>query len=178
MNSSEALRITIIVMIAIVAVFVLLLILSGILNRSGHKIKENGNVLWKDRKHTFMGFPFSFTVFSITQDRLFVKRGFLNIVEDEVRLYRVLDISLKQTLGQRILGLGTIELKTSDKSLKNFVIESVCHARDVKELLSEKVEVQRKENRISGREFMAYDEHDGDELEHDGENEMTEMQDM
>ena len=65
-----------------------------------------------------MGLPFSFTVFSVSEDRLFVKRGFFNITEDEVRLYRVLDISLKQTLGQRILGLGSIELKTSDKTLR------------------------------------------------------------
>ena len=162
MDSYEALRITIIILVAILVFFILLFVLSGILNRARKSIKTEGQFLWKDRKHTFMGFPFSFTVFSLSEDRLFVKRGFFNITEDEVRLYRVLDISLRQTLGQRLLGLGSVELKTSDKSLKNYVIESVCHAREVKELLSEKVEVQRKENRISGREFMAYDDHDNE----------------
>ena len=168
-----ALQVAIIVLIAIVAVFVLLLILSAVLNRKRNSIKEEGTILWRDRKHTFLGLPFSFTVFSVSEDRLFVKRGFFNITEDEVRLYRVLDISLKQTLGQRILGLGSIELKTSDKSLKNFVIEAVCHSRDVKELLSQKVENQRKENRISGREYMSYDDDDNDneiEQEHEDVN--------
>lgn len=165
---NQALQITIIVLIAIAAVFVLLLILSSVLNRRRNSLTEENGMLWHDRKHTFLGFPFSFTVYSASEDRLFVRRGFLNITEDEVRLYRVLDISLKQTLGQRILGLGNIELKTSDKSLKNFVITSVCHSRDVKELLSERVEAQRRENRISGREFMAYDEDDNDnENEHE-----------
>lgn len=170
---NQALQVAIIVLIAIVAVFVLLLILSAVLNRKRNSIKEEGTILWRDRKHTFLGLPFSFTVFSVSEDRLFVKRGFFNITEDEVRLYRVLDISLKQTLGQRILGLGSIELKTSDKSLKNFVIEAVCHSRDVKELLSQKVENQRKENRISGREFMSYDDDDNDneiEQEHEDVN--------
>ena len=170
---NQALQVAIIVLIAIVAVFVLLLILSAVLNRKRNSIKEEGTILWRDRKHTFLGLLFSFTVFSVSEDRLFVKRGFFNITEDEVRLYRVLDISLKQTLGQRILGLGSIELKTSDKSLKNFVIEAVCHSRDVKELLSQKVENQRKENRISGREFMSYDDDDNDneiEQEHEDVN--------
>lgn len=155
---NKVLEIILIVLIAVIAAFVVLTILSAVLNRKRKSLKQEGNILWKDRKHTFLGFPFSFTVFSVSEDRLFVKRGFFNITEDEVRLYRVLDISLKQTLGQRILGLGSIELKTSDKTLKNFVIEAVCHSRDVKELLSEKVENQRKENRISGREFMSYDD--------------------
>ena len=172
MDSQQALKITIIVLVAIVVFFVLLLVLSGVLNRARKSLKAENGILWKDRKHTFLGF--SFTVFSVSEDRLFVKRGFFNITEDEVRLYRVLDISLKQTLGQRILGLGTIELKTSDKSLKNFLIESVCHSRDVKELLSEKVENQRRENRISGREYMGYDNDDNDN-ENDIEHDMVDM---
>lgn len=171
---NKALEITIIVLIAIAAVFVVLTILSAVLNRKRKSLKQEGNILWKDRKHTFLGFPFSFTVYSVSEDRLFVKRGFFNITEDEVRLYRVLDISLKQTLGQRILGLGSIELKTSDKTLKNFVIEAVCHSRDVKELLSEKVENQRKENRISGREFMSYDD-DGNDNSPEQEQEDIDM---
>ena len=53
------------------------------------------------------------------------------------------------------------------------MIEAVCHSRDVKELLSQKVENQRKENRISGREFMSYDDDDNDneiEQEHEDVN--------
>ena len=155
-------KIVVIVVVVLVVAVVALLVLSGSLNRKRNTVRNSEGLLWRDRKHTFLGFPFSFTVFSVSEDRLFVKKGFFNITEDEVRLYRVLDVSLKQTLGQRILGLGSIELKTSDKSLKNFTIESICHAKDVKELLSKKVEAQRKENRISGREFMSYDEQDDD----------------
>lgn len=176
MDSQQALKITIIILVAMVVFVVLLMVLSGVLNRTRKSLKAENGILWKDRKHTFLGFPFSFTVFSVSEDRFFVKRGFFNITEDEVRLYRVLDISLKQTLGQRILGLGSIELKTSDKSLKNFIIESVCHARDVKELLSEKVENQRKENRISGREYMGYDNDDNEnDNDNDIEHDMVDM---
>ena len=137
------------------------LIWAGVYNRK-HKTISAGAYVWEDRKHTFLGLPISFTVYALSPDRLFIRTGFLNTVENEVRLYRVLDIQLRENLFQKILGLGSIVLKTSDKSMHNFTILNVGHAKRVKELLSEAVEVQRRNNRVMGREFMDYDESDDD----------------
>ena len=63
--------------------------------------------LWKDRKRHF-GLPLSFTRYSLSEDRLFCETGFLNIKADEVLLYRVRDLELTISLGQRIFGVGTV----------------------------------------------------------------------
>lgn len=100
------------------------------------------NIVWKDRKRTLFGLPWSFTKYSLSDDRLFISTGFLSTKEDEVRLYRIMDISLKRTLGQRIFGLGTIKCCSADKTLGDFEIKNIKKSKDVKELLSEMVEMK------------------------------------
>lgn len=110
--------------------------------------------IWSDRKRLWCGLPWTFTVYSLSKDRLFVKSGLLSTREDEVRLYRILDISLKRTLIQRIFGLSTIELHTSDKTLGNFNLVNIKKGYDVKETLSQLVEEVRTEKRVTNREYM------------------------
>ena len=45
----------------------------------------NIECLWKDRKR-HLGLPLSFTRYQLSEDRLFVSEGFLNIRDDEVLL--------------------------------------------------------------------------------------------
>ena len=116
--------------------------------------------LWKDRKRTLFGLPLSFTKYMLTEDRLFIEEGFLNKKEDEVRLYRVMDLSLQRSFGQRIFGVGTIHCCSADKSMGDFDIVSVKHPREVKEQLSELVEAQRDAKRVTNREYMTDNEHD------------------
>lgn len=118
--------------------------------------------LWSDRKRTLFGLPLSFTKYSLTEERLFIEQGFLNKKEDEVRLYRIMDVSLSRSFGQRMFGLGTIHCCSADKTMKDFDILSVKHPKDVKEQLSELVEKQRDSKRVTNREFMS-DHHDMDD---------------
>ncbi|MCI8327144.1 MAG: PH domain-containing protein [Lachnospiraceae bacterium] len=120
--------------------------------------------LWSDRKRTIFGLPLSFTKYALTEERLFIEEGFLNKREDEVRLYRIMDISLSMTLGQRIFGVGTIHCCSADKSQGDFDILSVKKPREVKEQLSTLVEVQREAKRVNSREYMG-DEY-GEEENH------------
>ena len=74
-------------------------------------MEETGmNYLWSARKRNALGLPWTFTKYAFTEDRLFVTTGLLKTVEDEVRLYRILDISLSRTLLQKIFGMGTIAI--------------------------------------------------------------------
>ncbi|MBR1599421.1 MAG: PH domain-containing protein [Lachnospiraceae bacterium] len=118
--------------------------------------------LWSDRKRTLFGLPLSFTKYSMTEERLFIEQGFLNKKEDEVRLYRIMDVSLSRSFGQRLFGVGTIHCCSADKSMKDFDILSIKHPKDVKEQLSELVEKQRDAKRVTNREFMS-DHHDMDD---------------
>lgn len=71
---------------------------------------SNLTPIWSDRKRIFCGLPWTFTTYTLTSDRLFIETGMLGKHEDEVRLYRILDISLSRSLSQRIFGMGTISL--------------------------------------------------------------------
>lgn len=119
--------------------------------------------VWKDRKRIILGLPWTFTRYRLTQEKLIIDTGFLNRREEEIRLYRILDITLKRPLCQRLWGLGTIHLCTADKSTPEFDIRRVRDSRRVKEMLSDMVEHERDEKRIAAREFM-----DGDDMDDDG----------
>ncbi len=134
---------------------------------------QKAEPVWRDRKRNFLGLPWSFTEYSLTEDRLFIKRGILNIKYDEVRLYRVRDNSLTRNLLQRITRTGTIHLTTSDMSLKNFDLKNVADAESVNELLSELVDTARRKNRVFAREDMNVGEHDCD-LDEGASEEMAE----
>ena len=121
------------------------------------------NIVWKDRKRTLFGLPWSFTKYSLSDDRLFISTGFLSTKEDEVRLYRIMDISLNRTLGQRIFGLGTIKCCSADKTLGDFEIKNIKKSQDVKELLSEMVENERNRKKVTSREFIDHEDSEFDD---------------
>ena len=119
------------------------------------------NLVWKDRKRIWCGLPWTFTKYELSTDKLVIKTGFFNQNDDEVRLYRILDISLKRSLFQRIFGLGTIRCNSVDKTMKNFDITNIKNSERVKDQLSDLIEESRRSNRVSSREFMT--ELDGDD---------------
>ena len=117
---------------------------------------NQNEILWRARKRLlFLGLPWTFTVYSLTKERLLIKTGFFTTREDEVRLYRILDISLKRTLIQKIFGLGTIQCHSSDKTMGHFDIINVKNSYDVKNLLSDLIEKERMAKRVSNREFIS-----------------------
>lgn len=118
------------------------------------------NYKWEDKKRTLFGLPLSFTRYMLNEERLFIEKGFFNKKEDEVRLYRIMDVSLSRTMGQRMFGVGTIHCCSADKSLGDFDIVSIKNPRDVKEMLSEMVEKERMAKRVSNREYMTHDHYD------------------
>lgn len=115
------------------------------------------NYVWKDRKRPFLGLPLSFTIYGITQDRVLIQSGILNLVEEEIRLYRIMDITLKRSLYERIFNLGTIRCCSADKSTPEFEIKNIRNAKEVKEKLSHLVEMSRDAKNIKGQEFLSHD---------------------
>lgn len=97
---------------------------------------------WQDRKRTLFGLPLSFTKYSLTEEKLLIKTGFLSLNEEEVRLYRILDVTLKKSLRQRIFGVGTIHCCSADKSTPEFDIKAVKNPEWVKETLSDLIEAE------------------------------------
>ena len=125
-------------------------------------MENSVELVWKDRKRNALGLPWTFTTYSLSEDRLFVKSGLLKTVENEVRLYRVLDLSLSRTPFQKIFGIGTIQVSSADKTLGDFELKNIKRPEEIKEKLSALVEENREKKRVTSREYM-----DGDEEELD-----------
>ena len=127
---------------------------------NGHREEEQGadarEVLWRDRKH-FMWFPFSFTRYEVRNNRLYTQRGLLSTTYDEVLLYRILDISMRQTLAQKLFGTGTLILAARANMDGDVILENIKHPREVNDLLSELVEKARDQKRVVGKEFYGSD---------------------
>ena len=117
--------------------------------------------LWKDRKRYF-GLPLSFTRYALSEDRLFTSVGFLNIKDDEVLLYRVRDIDLERRLFQRIFGVGTITVMSSDKSMPNLVLKNIKDPVMIKEIIHKQVEEMKIKRRVRVGEIMGNEIDDAD----------------
>ena len=117
--------------------------------------------LWKDRKRYF-GLPLSFTRYALSDDRLFISVGFLNIKDDEVLLYRVRDIDTSRTLWQRLFGVGTVNIVSSDKTMPNLVLKNIKDPVFVKELIHKQVEEMKIRRRVRVGEIMGNEIDDAD----------------
>ena len=123
-------------------------------------------LLWSDRKRYF-GLPLSFTRYAISEDRLFQATGILNLKYEEILLYRIRDITLSRSFGQRIFGVGSITVTSSDKSRPVLVIQNVKDAPEVKELLHRQVEDMKIRRRVRFGEIASFGDDMDDQL--DGE---------
>ena len=124
--------------------------------------------IWRDRKR-FLGMPLSFTRYALSEDRLFLSVGLLSIKDDEVLLYRVRDISSSRSLWQRLFGVGTVTVVSSDKSMPMLVLKNIKRPMAVKELIHNQVEEMKIRRRMRVGEMMSNDLADDDnDLDGDG----------
>lgn len=103
--------------------------------------------LWKDRRRR-MGMPLSFTRYALSEDRLFLSVGFWNVKDDEVLLYRVRDITTSRTLWQRLFGVGTVTVISSDKTQPTVVLKNIKNPLQVKEMIHVQVEEMKEKRRV------------------------------
>jgi len=109
--------------------------------------------IWHDRKR-YLGMPLSFTRYAMSEDRLFTSVGFLNIKDDEILLYRVRDIDTNRTLWQRLFGVGTVTIMSSDKTMPTMVLKNIKNPVAVKEMIHEQVEDMKLKRRVRVGEIM------------------------
>ena len=115
--------------------------------------KDKITMKWSDRSR-ILGMPITFTKYSMSDDRIFCEKGLLSVKFEEILLYRVRDISMKITLGQRIFGVGSILLQSSDKTAPVLEIKNVKHPRQVKEMIHQQVEQVKEQRRMRFGEVL------------------------
>ena len=118
------------------------------------------NYLWKDRKR-ILGLPITFTRYRLSEDRIFRETGLLNLKEEEVLLYRVRDLELKRSLFQRIFGVGTVCVHSSDKTTPHLDLLNIKNPREVKELLHRQVEEMKLSRRMRTTELLGSEGQEG-----------------
>ena len=138
-------------------------------------LTEKEEILWQDRKR-YLGLPLSFTIYSFSMNKFYLKRGIFNITSEEILLYRVLDITFKQSIWQKIFGVGSVILTTADKTSPLLEIKNIKTPDRVRKALSNLVEQRRDEKRVTGKEMFGaagifhgdVDGSDGIDLDGDG----------
>ena len=112
--------------------------------------------------------PLSFTCYCLSEDRLFISEGFLTIRDDEVLLYRVRLIDTRRSLWQRLFGVGTVTVLSSDKTMPTLVLKNIKDPVMVKDLIHKQVEEMKIKRRVRFGEIMTASD---DELDDDLDNE-------
>ena len=118
---------------------------------------DEKEILWTDKKRPLFGLPISFTRYTLYSDRLYTTIKFIAVNEEELRLYRIIDITLKKSLFERMFGVGTILCHSADATTPVLEIKNVREPEKVRTLLSELVEKNRTEKNIATGEFITTD---------------------
>ena len=88
------------------------------------------------------------TAYTLTDQRLKFTRGVLNKTTEDLELYRVRDTKFQQNLWERMLGLGEIELYTTDETTTTISLPYIRDAEGVREKLRGLVEARRDAKRV------------------------------
>jgi uncharacterized membrane protein YdbT with pleckstrin-like domain len=126
--------------------------------------KETGRLL-------FLAIPWPFTKYEIHENVLTITRGFLSISEDDCYMYKISDVEIKRSLLQRMVGLSTIVLFTSDVTDKTIVMKNIKHGREIKDFLlqaSESAKLRRRTVNMQNIGFDADDIHAVDDFDNLG----------
>lgn len=84
----------------------------------------------------------------LTDQRLKSSRGVFNRTTDDLELYRVKDTRFAQSVWQRMVGIGDIELSTSDATTPLVRLANIRQADAVRDTLRGLVEKRRDAKRV------------------------------
>lgn len=88
------------------------------------------------------------TFYELTSQRLRIRSGILNKRVDELELYRVKDYSMEQPFLLRLVGLGNLNMITSDASTPNVAMRAIPGVEQVREKLRATVQAERDRKRV------------------------------
>lgn len=87
--------------------------------------------------------------YTLTNQRLRLERGIIAKDVEELELYRVIDTASEQSVIQRLLGVGTVVVVSSDQRSPQFVMPWVHNPRDLREQIRQLGEVRRRWRKVS-----------------------------
>jgi uncharacterized membrane protein YdbT with pleckstrin-like domain len=86
-----------------------------------------------------------FWKYTVTEHRIFVRHGLVSVNEQTARLERVQDITLHQSLFDRLFGVGTLAIDTAGTEGGALEFRGLVDPTQVRELLDRAVRAERNE---------------------------------
>lgn len=115
---------------------------------------QNKIIMNERKRWAFFGIPWTFTKYTLMTKKLILTEGFFKTTENEILLYRVLDMSLSRNLIQKIFKLGTVTVYAQDKTNPTLEIKNIKHAREFRDSLADAVEKDRIRMKMRQSEFI------------------------
>ena len=88
------------------------------------------------------------TLYTLTDQRLKFTRGVFSKTTEDLELYRVRDTKFEQSFFERLVGLGAIELFTTDETSQRIRLPYIADAEAVREKIRGLVEARRDAKRV------------------------------
>lgn len=121
-------------------------------------ITKGVKVIWKDRKR-ILGLPISFTEYAILQKegswiKLVEESGFLTTHVEEVMIYRIDDLSVYESVTNKIYGVGNVEVFCKDASCDRLLLKNIKKPHEVKAILADLIEKERANRKVHYSEIQ------------------------
>ncbi|WP_343247082.1 PH domain-containing protein [Diplocloster hominis] len=117
---------------------------------------------YKERKRVlFFGLPWTFTKYMVTEDLITIDEGILKKVENDCYMYKVQDVTLNNSLLERLFGLGTVVCHTGDTTHPKLELVHIKNAREIKDYIL----VASEQARLKRRTMNMLDIGAGDEFD-------------
>jgi len=118
------------------------------------------------KRWVFLGLPWTFTKYTVTEDILTIDSGFLRTYENDCYMYKITDVELIVGFWERIVGLGTIKCITGDKSHPILMIQHIKNAKEIKNYILEESEKARIRRRtVNMQDIGSVDIHGLDDID-------------
>jgi hypothetical protein len=110
-------------------------------------------VLWTGRPSIPLSWAARITTrYKLTNERLIITRGFIGKNVEELELYRVNDVSMKQSMMARVFGLGDVRLETTDATTPEPQMKDIKNPERVKDLVRQAARAERQRRRVLYRD--------------------------
>lgn len=118
---------------------------------------------YTEKKRTvFFALPLFFTTYIVKEDMITIDKGFVNTEENDCYMYKIQDVKLTTSLGERIFGLGTITCFTGDVTDRTLVLSHIKNAKEIKNFILRESEEARKKRRTLNTLNIGADAEDSD----------------